>query len=158
VTRLEFDTGCAASACIADFKNVGAVDFSAANLSGTGNVQSNGDGTYDVGSTSLRYRRLHGALVANNCADTAVASPLTAENCNVVKITGTGTTVNTIDTCDSANKGRSLTILCGADASVFGDAAGNLQLVGGFTCSTNATLALLCDGTSWREISRSAPG
>jgi len=71
---------------------------------------------------------------------------------NVVRITGT-TNINTL-TASARDAGRILVlvfdnVLTVADGS-------NLNLNGSFTTSANDTLTLVCDGTNWFEIGRSA--
>ena len=93
----------------------------------------------------------------NSCSDTAVAATVSVGvNCNQVTFTGTGTTIDTINTCDSTVDGRPLFVVCGADASVIGDSTGNVELDSTFTCAVNNVLSLLCTGSSWIELGRTA--
>ena len=50
--------------------------------------------------------------------------------------------------------GRIVTLIGNATLSVFD--GGNLRLNGGWTCAAAYTLTLICDGTNWYELSRSA--
>jgi hypothetical protein len=87
-------------------------------------------------------------------ASVASAATITVDNCNLVTITGS-VTITTVNTCNTANKGRPLVVLCGTATSQFTDGS-NLTLAGNFTCTSSDSLALVCDGTNWVELDRSA--
>jgi len=123
------------------------------NNNGTGEGMEfdfDGDGAYELsadGSGNLTMSQ--GALIPGVCASVASASTITADNCNVVTLTGS-TSVNTINTCNAANLGRQLIVVCGTGGT-FG--SGNLKLAGSRPCSSNDVLTLVCDGTNWLEVS-----
>jgi hypothetical protein len=71
---------------------------------------------------------------------------------NTVYLAGANN-VTSID-ANSGAKGRILTFIGNATLSVFD--GNNLKLNGGWTCAASYTLTLICDGTNWYELSRSA--
>jgi hypothetical protein len=71
---------------------------------------------------------------------------------NTVYLAGANN-VTSID-ANSAAKGRIVTFIGNATLSVFD--GNNLKLNGGWTCAASYTLTLICDGTNWYELSRSA--
>lgn len=56
--------------------------------------------------------------------------------------------------CDAGTAGRLVHLLCGAAPTGVADASGNLRLSAPFRCTAGASLALICDGEAWLEISR----
>lgn len=92
--------------------------------------------------------------VWKECADTAGAATVTADDCNMITFTGS-TSITTLNTCNAANTGRVLYISCGAYTGTITD-GNNLDIAGDLECNTDAdTLVLLCDGSNWLELSRS---
>lgn len=71
---------------------------------------------------------------------------------NTVYLAGANN-VTSID-ANSGAKGRIVTFIGNATLSVFD--GNNLKLNGGWTCAASYTLTLICDGTNWYELSRSA--
>ena len=86
----------------------------------------------------------------------AAASTTLTTQSNSILITDAGTT--TINTIVASWPGRVVTLLFPLTATVVGDGTGNVYLAGTFTASGthNDTLTLLCNGTNWYEVSRSA--
>jgi len=87
---------------------------------------------------------------------TEVASPAGAEldiaDGNYFSVTGTNN-ITSIAAADST-AGRMIVLKFGA-VLTFTD-GGNLKLAGNFTTSADDTITLICDGTNWYEIARSA--
>jgi hypothetical protein len=90
-----------------------------------------------------------------NCsASVASASAITVDSCNLVTITGS-VAIITINTCNAANKGRPLVVLCGTATSALVDAnMTNVKIAGNFTCTADDSLSLVCDGTNFIEQAR----
>ncbi len=95
------------------------------------------------------------SFVLSSCPDVTSATDITVDPCSVVRLTGSSS-VRSIQTCDTARKGRVLHVLCAAAGPQLCDscASGNLRLAANLSCSTDDTITLLCDGTVWRELSR----
>lgn len=128
-------------------------------------LYNSGDATYSFNSAALRLTRglnpaalasRSGGLVATSNGNTAAsAASITIEDGDHwVQPTGS-TNVDTLNTCDTANKGKQVVVICGAYTGTLNDATGNLHLAGNLTCTSNDTLSLVCDGTNWLETSRS---
>ncbi len=92
-------------------------------------------------------------IVQSQCAPTAAAAEIGADACNLVVLTGSGT-VSRIRTCDAANAGRQLVVLCGASRARIADGA-DLALAGDLACTADDALTLICDGVRWVELTRS---
>jgi hypothetical protein len=92
-------------------------------------------------------------IVQSTCKAAPAATVLAADGCNVIGLSGGGA-VSSIRTCDSANAGRQLIVLCGTSSARVSD-GGNLALAGDFACTADDSLTLLCDGAKWVEITRS---
>ena len=71
---------------------------------------------------------------------------------NMFHITGT-TTITALNTCDSENNGRPVTLIF--DGILTFTDGNNLKLAGDFVTTADDTIDLICDGTNWYEISRS---
>ena len=71
---------------------------------------------------------------------------------NLFHITGT-TTITTLNTCDSGNNGRLVTLIF--DGVLTFTDGNNHVLAGDFVTTANDVIQLACDGTNWYEISRS---
>lgn len=102
------------------------------------------------------------ALVYAQCAaQTVAASAITANGCNVVTVNGPAlSNLDTVNTCNTAQGGRVLIILCAdtdvtiRDASTTG--TGNIEMGTAVTCSANTTVVtLVCSGASgiWYKTS-----
>lgn len=96
------------------------------------------------------------AVVASACASQTPAATVTLNTCSMETLSAGATQINTINTCDSNNAGRELTIFCGSATNAFGDLVGNINLSAALTCAAGKNLVLRCDGTNWQEVSRSA--
>ena len=83
----------------------------------------------------------------------ASAATITAPQDNdIIPVSGT----TNIDTITATGQiGRTITLVFDGVLTV-NDGTGNLALAGNFTTSANDTLMLICDGTTWYEVSRSA--
>jgi hypothetical protein len=107
-------------------------------------------GTQTIGGT----KTLSDALIYyHQCSNTASAATITVDGCNVVTLTGS-TNVTTLNTCNTANKNRTLKILCGAYTGTITDGS-NLKMAGNLACTSDDVLSLICDGTNWLETGRS---
>jgi hypothetical protein len=93
-----------------------------------------------------------GSLIGGNGVDVASATTTALGAGNVFHITGT-TTITTLNTCDVANEGRSVTLIFDG-ALTFTD-GNNLKLAGNLTSTADDTITLACDGSNWYETSRS---
>jgi len=71
---------------------------------------------------------------------------------NVFHITGTNT-ITTLNTCDSANAGRFVTLIF--DGILTFTDGNNLKLAGNFVTSADDSISLVCDGSNWYETARS---
>jgi hypothetical protein len=94
-------------------------------------------------------------IVQTDCGNVASGTTISADHCSMLTLTGT-TQVDTINTCASHLKTRTLTILCGTSTAAFGDLAGNIDTAGSQACSTGETYTFVCDGTKWIQISNGA--
>jgi hypothetical protein len=99
-------------------------------------------------------------VVPKICANAAGTATVTIDDCNGVMWNSAVATVDTINTCNVASKGRRLTILCkDSTATVMGDATGNMNLAGNFSCTDDDVIVLICwdpgGGYAWSEVSRS---
>jgi hypothetical protein len=106
----------------------------------------------------LNVKSVKAAHLSAACTDTTPANTITANGCSMVSLLAGATQIKTINTCDAGNKGRTLTVLCGAGTPSFGDApasGGNLFIGAAFTCTGNDSISFLCDGANWIETSRS---
>lgn len=98
------------------------------------------------------FTKLDGAMMLGSCSDTASASPLPADLCNIITITGSAN-ITSINTCNTFGKGRKLTVQCGTATAKIVNGS-NLKLGKDYTCFTDGALELMCDGTNWLEVSR----
>lgn len=92
-----------------------------------------------------------GSIVESG-ADVASAAIITLGQGNVFLVTGT-TNIDTINTCDAANSGRTVVLIFAGILTV-GDAS-NLRLNGAFVTTADDTLTLVCKTTTWYELARS---
>ena len=93
-----------------------------------------------------------GTILGRASQNVASAATTTLSGGNLFHITGT-TNIDILNTCDSANNGRHVTLIFDGVLTV-GD-ANNLILAAVFVTTANDTLTLVCDGTNWYEVSRS---
>jgi len=107
---------------------------------------------------------VEGSLILGSCMDIVASGTVAIEDCNVVRLTGSSQ-VSHLNTCSSADDGRMLVLMCGADPTELcdGDGArcsgGNLRLAGtdsDFVCTSDDVLTLVCDGANWRQVSVSS--
>lgn len=97
--------------------------------------------------------RIDGGTLAQATSTVASAATMTLPDANVVNVTGT-TNITTMNTCDTPNEGRVVTLIF-AGILTFTD-GNNLKLAGNFTTSADDTITLTCFSTNWYEIARSA--
>jgi hypothetical protein len=95
---------------------------------------------------------VRGSLIGGNGVDVASATTTALGVGNVFHITGT-TAITTLNTCDVANQGRTVTLIF--DGILTFTDGNNLKLAGNFSTSADDTIALACDGSNWYEVSRS---
>jgi hypothetical protein len=88
--------------------------------------------------------------LASVASATTVTLP---SNGQAYSVTGTATITSIV--ARPVDTGRRVLLIFASTASLTDGS--NLKLVGNFTGATNATLSLVCDGSNWIELSRSAP-
>ena len=95
-----------------------------------------------------------GSVMYTNSASVASvdSAPTVLSAGNLFHITG-GFAITRINTCDTTNNGRLVTLIFDA-ALTFTD-GDNLNLAGNFVTSADDTIQLICDGTNWYETTRS---
>jgi hypothetical protein len=107
---------------------------------------------------------IEGNLLLGSCMDIVASPTVSIADCNVVRLTGAGE-VQRLNSCTSAEDGRMLVMMCGADPTTLCDGdgsrcgGGNLRLAGtdaDFACTGDDVLTLVCDGANWRQVSVSA--
>jgi hypothetical protein len=86
-------------------------------------------------------------------ADVADEASITPTG-NSFKITGTGTTIDTL-VSTGITAGTQITLIFASATVVVGDLTGNINLSAAFASTASATLTLIYDGTNWLEIARS---
>lgn len=84
-------------------------------------------------------------------ANIASAGTMTLTGGNVFHVTGT-TNITTLNTCDSSNAGRFVTLIF--DGILTFTDGNNLKLNTNFVTSADDTISLVCDGSSWFETGR----
>lgn len=93
------------------------------------------------------------SVVGETVTTTASASTVTLGNAGDVHVINGTTTINTV--AAAGNEGRRVTLVFQGALTV-SDGGGNLALEGNFVTTANDTLTLVCDGTTWFEVARSA--
>jgi hypothetical protein len=92
-----------------------------------------------------------GSLIGGtNVVASATTTALPAGN--LFHITGT-TAITTLNTCDTANAGRAVTLIF--DGILTFTDGNNLKLAGNLATSADDTISLICDGANWYETARS---
>lgn len=110
-----------------------------------GNFLWNANGRRVVSPTVTDYDIGSGDIIAS-------AGTITVpEGGNGFYVTGT----TQIDTVTASRRGRIITLAFSASLTVK-DGTGNLLLSADFPATSGDTLTLMCDGTNWQEMSRSA--
>lgn len=94
-----------------------------------------------------------GTWVAKPSANVASAATTALPVGNLFHITGS-TNITTLNTCDSSYNGRTATLIFNG-ALTFTD-GNNLKLSGNFGTAADSTITLVCDGSNWYEMARSA--
>jgi hypothetical protein len=130
------------------FKNISGFAFTGANITASGN-------TYDTVSQSALVNcvgtnnRVMDTMLRRNLASVAGTMTL-AEGTNFFNVTGTEAITN----ITASYSGRIVYLNFASTASLTD--GGNLRLNGNFTGSADDMITLICDGTNWFEIARSA--
>lgn len=136
---------------------VGYFDGSAVRVDGVNVVNTTGNASFYVNATDVHI----GSNMGDNSATFNVSQvPTTASAATVTlprraavhSISGT----TNIDTITATGWDAQDIVLIFQDALTVNDGAGNLQLAGNFTTTANDTLRLVCSGSTWYEIGRSA--
>ena len=90
-----------------------------------------------------------GNLLYFDSANVASATTMALPAGNLFHITGT-TAITTMDTCDSANNGRLVTLIF--DAVLTFTDGNNLKLAGDFVTTADDLIQVLCDGINWYQV------
>jgi len=119
----------------------------------SGNVISDTDGTDDLGTSSVRWNALFvDEVFGQKGADVASAATDFTLGADGWLYDITGTTG--IDSIKSQTVGKIVFLQFDSTPTVTD--GGNLKLAGNFVATAGDILSLICDGTDWFEISRSA--
>jgi hypothetical protein len=121
--------------------------------SGTFLAHANASLTLVYDSTTARWYEL--ARVQQDYASVASSATLTLPAGGVISVTGS-TTITGIST-GSSIAGRQVTLVWASGATFDVTDGGNLRLNGSITTwDSDDTLTLVCDGTNWYEVARTA--
>lgn len=108
--------------------------------------------SFDTAQEALAYAN-SGAFVYDNSVTVAsAATTILPTGFDVLPVTGT-TGITSIS-ASGADKGRRVTLVFESALTVTDGS--NLKLAGDFTTTADDTLTLVCDGTNWFEVCRSA--
>ena len=94
-----------------------------------------------------------GAVYGATGTTIASAAALPLGNGNSFHVSGT-TTITSVTPCNAANSGRTVILIFNGVLTVTDGS--NLKLAGNFVTTADDVLHLVCDGTSWFEVSRAA--
>jgi hypothetical protein len=109
---------------------------------------------YNGGVSIKKSLTMEDTLRLFNPGGISAGSTITVGAGNFTSVTGSGSTVSAITGCSAGETGRPM-ILAFSGTNTIQD-TGNLKLNGNFVSTPNGTLSLLCDGTNWLEVGRSA--
>lgn len=120
-----------------------------------GHIEIKPDQLDASGEYTDKYIALQASTVHTPCSAASGTGTVTIDGCDTVTISG-ASAITTLNTCASAVNGRVLMALCGSSTTAGFTDGSNLKLNGNFTCTADDSITLLCDGTNWIEIARSA--